>query len=53
LTLGIAAIVERGFGTFGAGFRALAIVTVAVNEIVGPILFKLALDRNGETQKRA
>ena len=49
LALGISSVVERAFPRFGTGFRALAIATVAVNEMVGPVLFKLALDRSGET----
>jgi Kef-type K+ transport system membrane component KefB len=50
LALGLAGVVAREFPTFGAGFRSLAIATVALNEMIGPILFKLALDRSGETQ---
>lgn len=50
LTLGVAAMIERTFPTFGAGFRALVIATVAINELIGPVLFKLGLDRAGETQ---
>lgn len=53
LTLGIAAIVARGFTEFGSAFQSLAVATVAVNEIMGPILFKLALDRTGETRSLA
>jgi Kef-type K+ transport system membrane component KefB len=49
LALGISGVVARAFPSFGAGFRALAIATVAVNEMVGPVLFKLALDRSRET----
>ena len=49
LALGISSVVARAFPSFGEGFRALAIATVAVNEMVGPVLFKLALDRSGET----
>jgi len=51
LTLGLSAVVERAFPSFGGGFRSLIVATVAINEIVGPILFKLALDRTGETGK--
>jgi Kef-type K+ transport system membrane component KefB len=51
LALGLGAVVAREFPTLGEGFRALSIATVAINEMVGPILFKLALDRNGETAK--
>jgi Kef-type K+ transport system membrane component KefB len=49
LALGLAELVGRSFPSFGSGFRALAIATVAINEMVGPVLFKLALDRLGES----
>jgi Kef-type K+ transport system membrane component KefB len=49
LTLGIAVLIEKAFPSFGPGFRALAIAAVAINELVGPVLFKLALDRTGES----
>jgi Kef-type K+ transport system membrane component KefB len=49
LTLGLAAAIERVFPELGGGFAALVIGTVAINEMVGPVLFKLALDRTGET----
>jgi Kef-type K+ transport system membrane component KefB len=50
LTQGLAAIIEREYALFGAQFRALVIANVALNAIVGPILFKVALDRSGESQ---
>jgi Kef-type K+ transport system membrane component KefB len=53
LTLGLAVIVEREFPSFGTPFRALATATVALNQIVGPILFKLALERSGEASTAA
>jgi Kef-type K+ transport system membrane component KefB len=49
LALGIAVVIERQFPQFGVGFRSLAVASVAMNEVFGPILFKLALDRAGET----
>jgi hypothetical protein len=49
LALGLSGIIAREFPSIGTGFRALAIATVAINEMVGPVLFKLALDRTGET----
>jgi Kef-type K+ transport system membrane component KefB len=49
LALGVAGLIERTFPQLGTGFRALAVATVALNEMVGPVLFKLALDRAGET----
>lgn len=49
LTLGLAGLVENAFPQLGGGFRSLVIATVAINQIFGPVLFKLALDRAGET----
>lgn len=49
LALGIASNVQSEFPAFGAGLGALAVATVAMNEMVGPVLFKAALDRGGET----
>ncbi len=48
--IGIAQIVAKEFPLFGKGFGDLAIATVALNEFFGPILFKVALDRTGETR---
>lgn len=49
LTLGLAAVIDRSFPALGSGFSALVIATVAINEMVGPVLFKLTLDRLGES----
>jgi hypothetical protein len=43
-------VIVRTFPEFGEGFRSLVIATVALNEMVGPVLFKYALDRSGESQ---
>ncbi|HEY1904808.1 MAG TPA: hypothetical protein VGG91_02130, partial [Myxococcaceae bacterium] len=51
LALGIAAKIQKEHPGYGAGFAAMAVATVAMNELVGPILFKTALDRSGETAK--
>ena len=48
LALGIVVLVEKAF-PFLVGFKALGIATIAMNELFGPVLFKLALDRAGET----
>lgn len=50
LTQGLGGIIEREFPSFGAPFRALVFANVALNAVIGPILFKLALDRAGETR---
>ena len=52
LTLALSQNVEREFPQLGVGFRALVVATVAINEIIGPILFKLSLDHAGETSER-
>jgi len=52
LTLGLSIVVAREFPVIGVPFRALTIATVAINEVVGPVLFKLALDRAQETSRQ-
>jgi Kef-type K+ transport system membrane component KefB len=49
LTFGLSLVVAREFPSVGAPFRSLVIATVAINQLLGPVLFKLALDRAGET----
>ncbi len=53
LALGVAMLLARSFPSIGQGFQALAIAAVAINEMLGPILFKLALDRSGESNAGA
>jgi hypothetical protein len=53
LALGVAVVIERAIPVFNGAFRSLAIAAVAINEMVGPILFKFALDRAGETDTGA
>ena len=50
VAIGIAGVIAGRFPAFGAGFRDVAIACVALNEMVGPVLFKLALDRAKESQ---
>jgi Kef-type K+ transport system membrane component KefB len=49
LALGLSVVVTRAFPVLGEGFRSLCIAGIAINEMLGPILFKFALDRAGET----
>jgi len=51
LTLGLTVVIARQFPEFGEGFRTLAIGVVGVNEMLGPVLFKLGLDRAGESKR--
>ena len=48
VALGIAIAVQAAFPAFGTGFGSLAVAVLGLNEAVGPILFKLALNRAGE-----
>lgn len=50
VAIGIASVIAAKFPLFGAGFRDVAIACVALNEMVGPILFKWTIDRAKETK---
>lgn len=50
IALGIGSLIAREFPMFGADFRALSVAAVAINEMVGPVLFKFALDTTGESR---
>lgn len=50
LTQGLAGLVAREFPSFGEPLRALVMATLAINAVIGPILFKLALDRASESR---
>ncbi|CAN5211036.1 hypothetical protein BH09MYX1_BH09MYX1_12530 [soil metagenome] len=51
VALALSGTIARAFPTFGSSFQSLAIATVALNEMIGPILFKSALDINGESSR--
>lgn len=51
LSLGLAALLVRAFPALGEPFRALVIASSALNTVFGPILFKLALDKSGESRR--
>ncbi len=48
VTLGLATIVAAEFPTWGPRLQALVIGLVCVHEVVGPVLFRRALERAGE-----
>ncbi|HEY6882080.1 MAG TPA: cation:proton antiporter [Polyangiales bacterium] len=50
LTLGLSAVLARAFPAVGEGLRSLVVATVAINEVVGPIFFKLGLERGREVR---
>ncbi len=51
LALGLGVVIENAFPGVGTSFRSLVIAAVAINEMVGPVLFKFALDRAGESDR--
>lgn len=53
LTLGIAVKINQEFPGIGPAFGTIALSAIAINEVVGPILFKIALDRSGESYQAA
>ncbi len=50
VSLGLAAEIGRSIPEIGASIQTLIIAAIAVNQIVGPITFKLALSRAGEVR---
>lgn len=48
VAIGLAAIVADAYGEMGVYLQGLLLALIAVNETVGPILFRRALDRSGE-----
>jgi Kef-type K+ transport system membrane component KefB len=49
VALGVASTIAVQFPAFGAQFRDIAIACIGLNELFGPVMFKFALDRSGET----
>lgn len=52
VALGMAIIIERIFPWWGAEFKALILATIAINQIVGPVLLQRLLVKVGETGKK-
>jgi Kef-type K+ transport system membrane component KefB len=52
LALALALLVRRTFPTFGDAAFALVVGVVATNELIAPVIFRLALVRSGEAGKR-
>jgi Kef-type K+ transport system membrane component KefB len=50
VAIGLAAVVAEAYPNRGSQIRSLFLAVVAVNQVLGPILFRRALDRCGESQ---
>lgn len=48
VAIGLATIVAEAYGAIGVYLQGLLLALIAVNETMGPILFRRALDRSGE-----
>jgi Kef-type K+ transport system membrane component KefB len=48
VAIGLATVIAEVYPTRGAPIRTLFLATLAVNQIVGPILFRMALVKGGE-----
>ena len=53
VSVGLAELVARHHPTWGTGVRGLVLAVVTLNQIVGPVLLRLALTRAGEAGRRA
>lgn len=51
VTLGLAAIAREELGEVGIGISTLLIAVIGINELIGPVAFKIGLSRAGEIGK--
>ncbi len=51
VTLGLAAIAREELGDVGVGIATLLIAVIGINELIGPVAFKIGLSRAGEVGK--
>ncbi len=52
LTLGFAAVLERDIPQLGSFLKNLLIAAVIINQIIGPVLFRIGLEKSNEIFKR-
>ncbi|MHC4780323.1 MAG: cation:proton antiporter, partial [Planctomycetota bacterium] len=52
LSIALATQLSTSFGEWGAQLGSLLIASIAINQVIGPVAFKFALDRAGETRKK-
>ncbi len=49
IAIALSNLIAKTFPSIGSSFQAIAFATIALNELLGPILFKSALDVTGES----
>jgi trehalose-6-phosphate synthase/Kef-type K+ transport system membrane component KefB len=52
ITLGLASVLAVEFPTWGARIQMLLVALIAIDEMVGPALFRIGLARSGELEAR-
>lgn len=53
IAIALANLVKAKFGAWGEALATLLLGTIVVNEMIGPVLWRIALDRAGEVGKKA
>lgn len=48
VTLGLALLIETRFPEFGTSVKAIIVGAIAINQIIGPVIFRIGLTRSGE-----
>ena len=51
VSLGLVKLVMDAFPTFGTDYATLLVATITINQIIGPVGFKIALSHVGETRE--
>jgi Kef-type K+ transport system membrane component KefB len=51
LTLSMVIIIENAFPAWGTRLKAIVISVIAINQVIGPVLFKLGLMKSGEATR--
>ena len=49
VSLGLAILIERSFASWGTLFKTLIVAVIAINQILGPVLFRIGLYQARET----
>jgi hypothetical protein len=52
VAIGLANLVASSFKPWGPGAATLILGTIVINEMLGPVLFRMALSRAGEIGKK-
>jgi hypothetical protein len=51
VSIGLATLVQRQLPEIGHSLSTVVLAVISINQIIGPIMFKIALNRVGEAQQ--